>query len=150
MSMLPNPNLIPPPKAPVPAFGPFAVVNIDASATDDDPGAVQSFAEECDINNIMRDVQNIGMTDWINARRGTYEDITVTDFQECMDTIIRAQEAFEELPSGVRDRFANDPVKFLDFVHTEGNEAELVKLGLTNPSPKPFPKAEPPDAPAAA
>lgn len=117
----------------VTAYGPKVMVGIDASESERDPGAVQSFREECDINNIMADVQQVGMASWMMAHAGTFEDVTGLDFQSCMDQIVRAQEAFDDLPAAVRDRFANDPAKFLDFLGSEANREEAVKLGLVNP-----------------
>lgn len=110
---------------------------IDASATDADPGAIQSFKEESDINNIMKDVQTTGATNWLATRPGTFEDVTGVDFQTCMDTTLRAQEAFDDLPSSVRDRFQNNPVAFLDFVHDPANADELVRMGLREPAAAP-------------
>lgn len=117
----------------VTAFGPTLSdeVGVDASASEENgPGAVQSYRDECDINNIMGDVERSGAAQWLATREGTFEDVTGVDFQSAMDTIVRAQEAFEDLPSNVRDRFANDPARFLDFVHDEKNRAEMVALGL--------------------
>lgn len=41
-----------------------------------------------------------------------------------------ASTAFQSLPSAVRERFKNDPVKLLDFLGDEKNLDEAVKLGL--------------------
>lgn len=122
---------------------------IDASATDDSPGAVQEFKEESDINNIMRNVQLTGATDWLNNMAGTYEDVTGVDFQTCMDQTMRAQEAFDALPSSIRDRFQNNPVAFLDFVHDPGNADEMVRLGLREPVPTAAPASATAGAPTA-
>lgn len=128
------------------SYGPKLQITIDASASDDSPGAIQSFKEECDINNIMLDVVRQGTTEWLSRREGTYEDVTGIDFQSAMDTVIRAQEAFDDLPADLRDRFSNDPERFLNFVHDPKSADELLRLGLRNPPPPP-PAA---DTPAAA
>lgn len=118
---------------------------INAGPTDEFPGAVQSFAEECDINNIMRDIQTTGATHWLTTRPGTYEDVTGLDFQTAMDQTVRATEAFNDLPSSIRDRFQNNPAAFLDFVHDPANGEELVRMGLREPpAPAPSPVTPPP------
>lgn len=119
----------------VTAYGAKLVLGIDASATEESPGAIQSFKDECDINNIMLNVQRSGAAAWLAEKAGTFADVTGMDFQTSMDLIINAQEAFDALPSHVRDRFANDPSRFLDFVHDKGNQDELVRLGLADPPP---------------
>lgn len=112
------------------AYGPKLEVGIDAGPTDDFPGAIQSFKEEADINNIMRGIQRTGATDWLNNKAGTFEDVSGMEFQTAMDQILRAQEAFDALPSSVRDRFNNNPETFLNFFHAPGNQEELYRLGL--------------------
>ena len=140
----------------VTAFGPklSGEIGVDASAGEENgPGAVQSYRDECDINQIMADVQRTGAAEWLATRPGTYEDVTGVDFQSAMDTIVRATEAFEALPSGVRDRFANDPARFLDFVHDEKNIPEMIALGLAREGAVPpaavVPTPGPTDAPKA-
>lgn len=133
------------------AFGPKLsdVIGVDASASPENgPGAIQSYREECDINNIMGEVERSGAAQWLATREGTFEDVTGVDFQSAMDTIVRAQEAFDDLPATVRDRFANDPARFLDFVHDPKSERELVEMGLAKArAPVPAPEAAPPVKP---
>lgn len=127
------------------AYGPsLRTVVIDAGPTEESPGAVQEFRDECDINNIMLDVGKLGYTDWLNARQGSYEDVTDVDFRSAMDTVLRAQEAFDALPSEVRDRFANSPERFLAACHDPAMADELVRLGLREPPVPPVPPSPPP------
>lgn len=103
----------------------------------------QSFLAECDINNILKQFKATGIVTHINAQRaqGRYEDLPAsTDFQEALNTVMAAEAAFASLPSLVRERFGNDPERFLAFVGDPKNADELVKLGLTKPVPaKPGP-----------
>lgn len=90
----------------------------------------QSFAEEADINTIVR---RFGLTGQLpeNVRMPTYEDFTgVTDFKSAMDALALARESFEEMPAHVRERFDNDPHQFVEFCSDEKNRDEAVKLGL--------------------
>lgn len=117
-----------------PAYGPRVPVLLDASPDDvNGEGAVQSFKEECDINNIMRKFQRTGMLEWLNTHDGEFADVTGVNFENAMETILRAQSMFDDLPSSVRDRFGNNPAAFFDFVHDPGNVDELRKLGLARP-----------------
>lgn len=94
------------------------------------PGAAQSFKAECDINRIMAKFQKTGMVEWLSRRQPEYLDCSGEDFQDAMFTVVKAREMFAELPSSMRDRFANDPQKLLVFLTKEENRAEAISLGL--------------------
>lgn len=90
----------------------------------------QSFAEESDINTIVR---RFGLSGELptNVRMPTYGDFTgVSDFREAMDAVVSARESFDTLPANVRARFHNDPAEFVDFCSDADNIAEARKLGL--------------------
>lgn len=90
----------------------------------------QSFAEECDINTIMRKYNNSGEMPAINIQAPQYLDATGFDFQAAMQFTAGAQSLFNELPSAVRNRFNNDPAQFLDFTSKEENKPEMAQMGL--------------------
>lgn len=58
-----------------------------------------------------------------------------TSLQEAYNRILDAQANFQELPSSVRERFANDPMRLLGFLSDPRNRPEAEKLGLVNVSP---------------
>lgn len=61
----------------------------------------------------------------------TYSDLPITvDFKEAMDIVTKGQSSFEKLPSKLRKRFENDPVKLLEFMHDAKNRDEAISLGL--------------------
>lgn len=100
--------------------------------------AIQSGAEEADINTIVR---RFGLTGQLpsNVRQPEYGDFTgINNYHEAMNAIIQAEESFEAMPAEVRARFHNDPGEFVDFVADEANRAEAEKLGLVR---KPMPDA---------
>lgn len=116
----------------------------------------QEFKDECDINKLMaRYVQTGVLPEGIGV--GVYGDFSQgVDFQEAQQLIKRAEAQFMAMPANVRDRFANSPAAFLDFVSDEKNLDEAYKLGLLSdeynakrkaadaaPSPEPKPSAEP-------
>jgi len=70
----------------------------------------QSFAKECDINNIMKRYEKDGIVNHFNKYGGMYGDFTgITDYASAVERIERMQEDFMRLPASVRERFANDP-----------------------------------------
>lgn len=142
--------------------------NYDMNAASDEAGlmcldpslAKQSFAEEADINTIVRRFNITGELP-VGVRMPTYGDFdTVSDFQEAMNAIALAREAFDRMPAEVRARFNNDPQKFVEFTSDDNNIEEARKLGLvpaaelaaaaalaTPPTPAPASPAAPLQAP---
>lgn len=110
----------------------------------------QSFKAECDINTIVNRFLKTGIFDATNKHAPKYGDCTGLEFQAGMETVLKAQKMFDELPALVRNRFQNDPGQFLDFVHDEKNVEEAIRLGLlqrkaVEATPLPTPPAS--DAP---
>ena len=89
----------------------------------------QSFKNECDVNNILKNYNKTGVMPE-NFNPGEYRDLDGTDYQEYMRTVASANSMFEELPSALRKRFKNDPAQLLSFVHDDKNVDEAHKLGL--------------------
>jgi phage internal scaffolding protein len=114
--------------------------NYDMDAVSDETSLVckdaslakQSFAEESDINTLVR---RFGLTGELptNVRMPSYGDFTiVSDFHSAMNAVAQANEAFDAMPALVRARFDNDPGKFVDFCADDSNRAEAEKLGLVS------------------
>lgn len=93
----------------------------------------QSFADEADINNIVRRFSLTGQlpTDLAVPQYGDFVD--VVDYHSAMLQVRKSQEAFMELPAQVRSRFHNDPGELVDFVSDDKNRAEAEKLGIVLP-----------------
>lgn len=100
-----------------------------------DPGYTQQqFKDESDINTIVR---NFGITgqlpqDLAVPQEGDFSD--VGNFHDAMNVVRAAEESFMQMPANVRDRFANDPGKFLEYVNDPDNKDEAMKLGILNPA----------------
>lgn len=111
----------------------------------------QSFADESNINIIMKRYEKTGMLDHLNRFDGQYGDfIEAPDYHTAMNAIREAGELFMTIPAGVRAKFENDPAKFLAFVQDEKNHEEMVEMGLARqklvePPPEPQKKKGQPD-----
>ena len=93
----------------------------------------QQFAEECDINTI---VKRFGLTGEVpvNYRPPLMEDfVEVTDYHSAMNAVIAAQAKFMQLPPELRSRFGNDPAMLIDFLNNDKNRDEALRLGILAP-----------------
>ena len=107
----------------------------------DETETIQSAMDECDINNIMSRYEKTGILQHVQNIEGAYGDFTnVQDYQLSLNQVIAAQEAFEQLPSRIRERFGNDPAHLMTFLQDDANREEAIKLGLV-------PEPEAPPAP---
>lgn len=90
----------------------------------------QHHRESCDVNYIIDVFQRTGKIAPGNSC--FYEDISdrPDDLLECMNVVRRSQEIFASIPSNIRARFDNDPVKLLSWINDPGNRKEAGELGL--------------------
>lgn len=118
----------------------------------------QSFAEEADINTIIR---RFGLDGPLpqGVRMPSYGDFTgLKTYEDAWEVLNAAQESFYAMPARVRARFENDPAQFVAFCSDPANAQEMKELGLVEPSQAPVPApvvpsqmtVNPPAAPAAA
>lgn len=90
----------------------------------------QSEANDVNINTIMRKYRQFGVTPQ-SVRKGVYADVSnITDYQQSLDKILTANQAFMSLDSEIRKRFANDPQKLLEFLSNDKNREEAISLGF--------------------
>jgi len=124
--------------------------NYDTNAASDESGLKcedasltrQSEAESADINVI---VKRFGLTGHLpeGVRVPSYGDFDgVSDFHQAMELVVKAEEAFMQMPAEVRARFHNEPGEFVDFVSDDKNREEAVKLGIVAP-PAPLVEVKP-------
>lgn len=106
----------------------------------------QEFVQEADLNNIMRKYAGGLPASSAGSRPPMFGDFTqLPDYQSALDTVIKAQEAFESLPARIRERFGNDPQKVLDFLADDSNRQEAIYLGLLEkPVEKPVESSQSP------
>lgn len=77
----------------------------------------QQFATEVDINTIVR---RFGVTGERPSGdlSGVYGDFTgVNDYESAVAAVERARKGFMALPADVRERFANDPGRLIEYAH---------------------------------
>lgn len=97
----------------------------------------QEHAKECDINRIMARYVRTGVLP-VSQDPALYGDFSdVGTYKEARDILIRAHSQFENLPAATRERFRNDPARFLAFMGDAKNTDEARKLGLLVPVPPP-------------
>lgn len=91
----------------------------------------QSFKDECDINQIMKKFEKTGILPDLIKTNPVYGDFSdPKTYQESLNLVHHAQEQFSNLSSKVRERFNNDPQKFLEFTSNAENADEMAKMGL--------------------
>lgn len=136
-------------------YNPFLKNPLTGELTVPERRVKQSFVAECDIHGILKHYSATGQIRHMsaNAQRGAYMDLPDDiDFQHALGIVKEGEAAFATLPSKVRERFGNDPARFLEFMGDPENRDEAVKLGLATKRPAPAqnePQAPnpPPEAP---
>jgi hypothetical protein len=101
-----------------------AVVPVGESLT------VQSMSEDADINVLMR---RFGVTGKMpdNVRLPEYGDFEgISDFATALHSVKATAEEFMRIPADIRQRFDNDPQKFLMYVADPANDEQLRKDGF--------------------
>lgn len=112
----------------------------------------QEFAEECDINTIMKRYEGHGQS--INGLPSNVEPMYV-DFASAPTTLMdylalmqNAENAFMSLNANVRREFDNDARLFVDFACNPDNLDRMREWGLAPPAKAPDEPVMPSPAPA--
>lgn len=99
--------------------------------------AVQSFADEADINRKMaRHLKGPNRGMMLGAvpqtpREPRFLDLSSADtYHDMLNKVSQIDTKFQSLPARVRQRFRNNPELLLRFVEDPANAREAVKLGL--------------------
>jgi len=90
----------------------------------------QAHKDECDVNKIVKRFEKTGVLAHTAARQAAYGDFSPIDYREAVEIVMKAEEAFSQLPAKVRYRFNNDPQAFLDACENPEYRDELEALGL--------------------
>lgn len=100
---------------------------------EDESKAQQQFKDECDINTI---IERFGLSGELpqNLRVPLVGEFAeVGDYQQALNKLIEADDAFMQMPANIRARFGNDAGAFVDFVSDERNVEQAREWGLTRP-----------------
>lgn len=99
--------------------------------TDTETLTEQHHKDGCDITKIVNQYDKTGLITHVNNATAEYGDFTeVNEYQESLTKVIKAQQAFDELPAHIRKKFANDPGEFFEFATDPKNQDEMYDLGL--------------------
>ena len=97
----------------------------------DDGQTKQEFAEDCDVNAILKRFEKTGIIDHVSRIDGKYGDFTAAvDYHTALNMVQEAGEMFMSLPASIRAEFENDPGLFLDYATDPENEDGMRELGL--------------------
>lgn len=96
----------------------------------------QAHKDECDIHKILAQYQKTGIINHITPNQPQYLDLPDDlDYQSSLNLILEAQDAFSTLPSALRDRFQNDPAKFLEALNDPHQRSFLEEVGVFEKKP---------------
>lgn len=108
----------------------------------------KAFQADVDLNQVIDRYHKTGILPQLNTRQPTYGDYTnPIDYQEAQNKIILANGLFAALPAHVRRQFDDNPANFLEFASNPDNQAEMVEMGLAEPSSLPSRSTKPPGDP---
>lgn len=103
----------------------------------------QAPADEVDINKIVARIKK-GQTVMASNAEPFYGDVSfLGGLQEAIIKVQEADDLFMQFPAELRERFENDPVKFVEFLEDPKNLDEARSLGLVKPVPEPVKEAAP-------
>lgn len=117
--------------------------------TGDESFVQQQFADEVDINTIIR---RFGVTHEMPSgiSGGVYGDFTgIVDYDSAVAAVERARDGFLALDPEVRERFGNDPGVYLEHVESLSDEELGPEVGIRAPVVEPVPAPAAPAAPVA-
>lgn len=121
------------------AYDGMRTADSDITCPEEEGRTKQEFKDECDVNRIVRQYAS-GAVSMPVDNPGAFGDVSdVGDFLSAQLLIKNAERAFASLKSEIRDRFANDPARYLAFMGDVKNFDEAVKLGLVNVKAPPEP-----------
>ena len=110
-------------------LGPFDPVPDVVAEVGGESMAIQSAKEECDINNIVKRYQQTGILPVV-AQQGMYTDVSeVEDYASALRQMEDAKAEFLNIPAYIRKKFNDDPVEFLEALHSWTPE-QLAAVGL--------------------
>jgi len=104
--------------------------------TGTDSKVQQQFADQCNINNVVKRFKKTGVLQStipsVHKTNGpVFGAYPHTDYQDMYLHVQQVREQFQALPAKIRLRFDNNPANLVRFVDDPANLREALKLGLT-------------------
>lgn len=94
----------------------------------------QNAKQSCDINSILAKYMKTGVLEHVKSHAPVYADVSNIDYRGAYDSVLRAESAFNALPSSLRKKLDNDPARFVDWMIDSSLDVELKReYGLLNP-----------------
>lgn len=124
-------------------FRPFNRLRVQVSCGDE-LITKQEFKDECDINNILTQYKQTGIIQHIQTQTPIYSELPdEIDYQQSLNIMAQAQDAFSTLPSVVRRYFSNDPSQLLSALNNPDMRTTLEGLGVLQGPATPQPAGNP-------
>jgi hypothetical protein len=100
---------------------------------------LQSERDSSDINNIMARAHKTGQLPVLMGRKEVQPLPDAQTYQDCLNKVVFAQQAFEQLPSNIRTIFENDPKNLLSAISQSQSDdnlkAKLQEIGILERPP---------------
>lgn len=93
----------------------------------------QADRDRANINCILKKYERTGLLPLRTAQPLQGDIPDVDSFHEAMNIVVAGQQAFDQLPSNIRERFDENPAEFLKFATDPKNIEEMRELGLARP-----------------
>jgi phage internal scaffolding protein len=100
------------------------------TVTDKNKIVEQSQAALTDVHRLLEPAIKNGLLRHAIKYEGEMDDIPAADYTDAMNKVAQANSMFEQLPGKIRERFEQNPAKFLEFVQNPANAKELGEMGL--------------------
>lgn len=84
----------------------------------------QAFKAECDINNIVRHYTSTGVLNHTHHKTPIYGDLPSHTYQEAVNLVLSAENAFYDLPAKIRETYGHDPARWLEALESASAEPE--------------------------
>lgn len=98
----------------------------------------QSFKAQTDVNNILEKYRATGILPYGPRGVPTYGDFSeVPSYSEAIQKVRDIDFLFSQLGARVREKFMNDPARFIDYMSQNPSREDLASLGLVAVSEPP-------------
>lgn len=94
----------------------------------------QQFAQECDINYIVKRAQRTGVIPVVSTQEMIFGTLDEDTFKQRMDKMAEIKSYFDGLPAEIRLHYQNSVNEFIAAMNTEEGIEEGRKLGIIAPA----------------